>query len=52
MEELTDKGVIFHLQGISVISFFEMYGQMPLPPYIAHSAEKEERYQTRFAEHL
>lgn len=52
VEELTDKWVIFHITWVYAVLFFEMYGQMPLPPYISHSAEKEKRYQTRFAEHL
>ena len=52
VEEFTQQWIIFHLQGAYVLFFFEMYGQMPLPPYISHSAEKEEHYQTRFAQHI
>lgn len=52
VEDLTDKGVLFHLEGAYVFAFFEMYGQMPLPPYIAHAAEKEKHYQTIFAQEL
>ena len=30
----------------------EIYGQMPLPPYIHYEKEKEKRYQTTFAQDL
>lgn len=47
-------GEFFHLkfEGTeSVNSLLEQYGQLPLPPYITHSAgaEDDERYQTVFA---
>jgi S-adenosylmethionine:tRNA ribosyltransferase-isomerase len=47
-------GEFYHLRfegDASVGSLLEQYGQLPLPPYITHSAdaEDEERYQTVFA---
>lgn len=52
VEELTDKGVIFSIEGANVLDFFEKYGQLPLPPYIRYKPEKEESYQTIFAHTL
>lgn len=48
------EGEFFHLkfEGVeSVANLLEQYGQLPLPPYITHSAvaEDDERYQTVFA---
>ena len=48
------EGEFFHLRfdgEESVSSLLEKYGQLPLPPYITHSAdvEDEERYQTVFS---
>ena len=42
---------IFKLEGLDVKSFFEIYGKMPLPPYIKREAKKEDEnyYQTIFA---
>ena len=47
-------GEFYHLRFAgdeNVASLLEQYGQLPLPPYITHSAEAEddERYQTVFA---
>ena len=50
VEELTDKGVIFRIDGLTVHQFFEQFGQMPLPPYIDYSQDKESDYQTIFAD--
>lgn len=48
------SGEFFHLRfegEKTVVSLLEKYGQLPLPPYITHSADSEdsERYQTVFA---
>lgn len=52
VEDLTDKGVLFCIHGIDAISFFDKYGQMPLPPYITYEDQKESHYQTTFAKEL
>lgn len=51
VENLTEKWVLFQIDGMDVLSFFEKYGQMPLPPYITHTTQKEEHYQPIFAQH-
>jgi S-adenosylmethionine:tRNA ribosyltransferase-isomerase len=48
------EGEFFHLRfsvESTVLDLLDRYGQLPLPPYITHSASKEdeERYQTVFA---
>ena len=48
------EGEFFHLRfehDQNVYALLEQYGQLPLPPYIAHTpdAEDEQRYQTVFA---
>ncbi len=42
------------LSEISVFDLLELYGTLPLPPYITHAATEndDERYQTVFAKHL
>jgi len=42
------------LSEASVLDLLELYGALPLPPYITHTAtsEDEERYQTVFSKHL
>jgi len=50
-------GEFFHLRfegDKSVSSLLEQYGQLPLPPYITHSADAEDeaRYQTVFASQI
>lgn len=47
---------LFHLKFLndaSIYDLLEQYGHLPLPPYIAHSAESEDesRYQTVYAKH-
>ncbi len=54
VEMLGRKGEFFHLRFPSdedVLSLLERYGQLPLPPYITHTAslDDEQRYQTVFA---
>jgi len=34
------------------LSFLEKYAQMPLPPYINYEKEKEQWYQTFFAQEI
>jgi len=51
-DEYTDDWIIFSVKWIWIFDFLEIYGQMPLPPYIHYEKEKEERYQTTFAEDL
>lgn len=54
---ISDKGengllyVKFDLKGISLPDFAELYGEIPLPPYLKRKAEKsdEERYQTIYS---
>ena len=46
---------LFHLEfSCEVAAFFEAHGEMPLPPYIARTADPEdrERYQTIYAREL
>jgi S-adenosylmethionine:tRNA ribosyltransferase-isomerase len=50
IEEHTDAGRIILIRGTDIYSLMEEYGQLPLPPYIEYSSEKESDYQTRFAE--
>ena len=47
---------LFHVKflgDVPVLDLLELYGAMPLPPYITHAAEAEddERYQTVYAKH-
>lgn len=47
---------MFHIRllgEVSLYDFLEQFGSLPLPPYIAHTAEAEDdsRYQTVFAKH-
>ncbi len=48
----TEQGILMQIQGISLINFLEKYGEMPLPPYIHYSKDKEQRYQNFFAQEL
>ncbi len=51
-DEYAEDGIIFSVKWIWIFDFLEMYGQMPLPPYIHYEKEKEKRYQTTFAQDL
>ena len=51
-DEYAEDGIIFSVKWIWIFDFLEMYGQMPLPPYIRYEKEKEKRYQTTFAQDL
>lgn len=52
VEVLGRAGEFFHLRFCAdepVLSLLARFGRLPLPPYITHAAEDEERYQTVFA---
>lgn len=51
-DEYAEDWIIFSVKWIWIFDFLEMYGQMPLPPYIHYEKEKEKRYQTTFAQDL
>jgi len=51
-DEYSEDWIIFSVKWIWIFDFLEMYGQMPLPPYIHYGKEKEKRYQTTFAQDL
>ena len=55
-EVIGREGDLFHIKflgEVPVLDLLELYGAMPLPPYITHMAEAEddERYQTVYAKH-
>ena len=55
-EVIGREGDLFHVKflgDVPVLDLLELYGAMPLPPYITHMAEAEddERYQTVYAKH-
>lgn len=51
-DEYAEDWIIFSIKWIWIFDFLEIYGQMPLPPYIHYEKEKEKRYQTTFAKDL
>lgn len=56
VEVLGRKADMFHVKFLNsenIYSLLERHGELPLPPYIAHPADKqdEQRYQTVFAKH-
>ena len=51
-DEYSEDWIIFSVKWIWIFDFLEIYGQMPLPPYIYYEKEKEKRYQTAFAQDL
>ena len=51
-DEYSEDWIIFSVKWIWIFDFLEVYGQMPLPPYIHYEKEKEKRYQTTFAQDL
>ena len=51
-DEYAEDWIIFSVRWIWIFDFLEIYGQMPLPPYIHYEKEKEKRYQTTFAKDL
>lgn len=53
----TENGLLFEItdlkhphEKVQLFDFLEKYGEMPLPPYIHYEKEKEQWYQTFFAE--
>lgn len=40
------------MYGVDVFTLLEEYGEMPLPPYISYSKDKEAWYQTFFAQEI
>lgn len=55
-EVLSKDGMMYTLRlregGVDLLELLEAHGQLPLPPYITHTADEEDeaRYQTVFAE--
>lgn len=50
--KFTENGILFKIEGDQIFSFLEKLGEMPLPPYITYEKEKEQWYQTFFAEEI
>lgn len=48
----TQEGILFHISGMTALDFMQAYGQLPLPPYINYTKDKEQRYQTCFAKYM
>lgn len=46
---MSDTGRILEAHGVSIDTIMERYGELPLPPYIEYTKEKEKDYQTSFA---
>ena len=51
-KEFTENWILFEISNQSIFSFLEKIWEMPLPPYIKYEKEKEQRYQTFFAEEI
>lgn len=51
-EAFTENWILFSINCESIFSFLEALGEMPLPPYIKYEKEKEQWYQTFFAEEI
>lgn len=47
--ENTDSGRILHISGGEIFELLDQFGELPLPPYIEYSSEKEADYQNIFA---
>ena len=53
--EFTENWILFEIDkssNITIFDFLEKIGEMPLPPYIQYTKEKEQWYQTFFAEEI
>lgn len=46
---MSDTGRILEARGVSIDTLMERLGELPLPPYIEYTKEKEKDYQTAFA---
>jgi len=51
-KQFTENWILFEIQNQTIFSFLEKIWEMPLPPYIKYEKEKEQRYQTFFAEEI
>ena len=51
-KSFTENGILFSINTESIFSFLEQIWEMPLPPYIKYEKEKEQYYQTFFAEEI
>ena len=51
-KEFTENGILFSIFWESIFKFLEKLWEMPLPPYIVYKKEKEQWYQTFFAEEI
>ncbi len=49
VRNITEEGRILESEWCDIIHIMEKYGELPLPPYIAYSKDKEKDYQTAFA---
>jgi S-adenosylmethionine:tRNA-ribosyltransferase-isomerase (queuine synthetase) len=47
----TKDGIMINSGNTPIKDILEQYGQLPLPPYITDHTSKQQRYQTRRAEH-
>lgn len=47
--DMSDTGRILEAHDVSIDTLMERYGELPLPPYIEYTKEKERDYQTAFA---
>ncbi|MDD2694198.1 MAG: S-adenosylmethionine:tRNA ribosyltransferase-isomerase [Candidatus Gracilibacteria bacterium] len=47
---VSESGRILRAHGVSIEYLMEKYGELPLPPYIEYTKEKEKDYQTSFAD--
>jgi S-adenosylmethionine:tRNA ribosyltransferase-isomerase len=50
VKEKTEEGRLLEAHGDSIEAIMREYGELPLPPYIEYTKEKEDDYQTTFAE--
>lgn len=50
--QFTEEGILFQISGMTISDFMQVYGQLPLPPYITYTKDKEQRYQTCFAKYM
>lgn len=48
----TENGILMSIHGQELFDFLDQNAEMPLPPYIQYSKEKEAWYQTFFAEQV
>lgn len=51
-ESFTQEWLLFRIEGADITSFLDVYGYMPLPPYISYDDTKAVFYQTCFAHYI